>query len=175
MSTTTMNITTVAATGNFSAHINWFYDYTHLSLFFFSFDTVEKLWEVRAPLPFSADSYSAVEKDGSIYVSGSEYNLIKFWCYAPEQNLWTENAGIRTGEEKDVENIALFKMKGRVCLSNRHIGFHTYGPDIDRWIKVIFFIQKSRNHVPTNKSLRVISGANACSKLVHRFGCCWCH
>lgn len=101
-----------------------------------SFDTEEKLWEVRAPLPFSADKYSAIEMNGLLYVSGIEYNSLQMWSYAPEQNLWTEHAHIRTRNENDIETIVLSKMKERLCLYNHQIGFYMYDIGHDRWTKV---------------------------------------
>lgn len=102
----------------------------------------------RAPLPFSANNYIAIEMNGLIFVSGIVFNSLKLWCYAPEQNLWIEKAGIRARNE--IDNV-LFKVKGRICLCNHHIGFYTYDVNRDCWTKVILLWKKHVRMIDVKK------------------------
>lgn len=99
-----------------------------------SFDTDKKLWETRAPVPFVASDFEAIEMNGSLYVAGDRYDALVFYCYDAEQDLWSEKASVHTGEE--IKDPALFKVKERICFYDRKNGFQSYNSSLNQWTKV---------------------------------------
>lgn len=100
---------------------------------FRSFDTEQKSWETREPLPYLMKNLSAVELNGLIYVAGAIEGTTNytsnFWCYDPTENVWTEKPHTCI----DDQEIILRKVKQSIFICNH---FMIYDVSLNRWKKV---------------------------------------
>lgn len=108
---------------------------------YFSFDTVNRVWQPRQKMPNALHAYSIEEFNGQIYIFGGHTSngqiSQSLYCYYPDTNSWTEKSRISTTHNCTT---ALAKTSQFLYVMGSNAIVHQYEPARDVWTNVIIII-----------------------------------